>query len=656
MIRRLAPLALALAAALVACDDAPTCELAVGAHQDAIARVGCPGDFAAQATTKDDSVFARTETILVIIDREDGDALHFIDSTKYALHYQYASEHLNLAGKTAVGTLADFNILNYRRPNRRFILGKLVRYVDQQLLTYELAAGDTADVAMIVGAFERVRGAIFDGDELRYRAVSAEQERHLPELRARIPTIATDEVFRGQVYQPLNPGTAYGVLRFRKTAALDGVPLAPTDLVVLDRVPNDVAMVAGIITAEFQTPLAHVAVLAQTRGTPNMGLRDAWDDPRLRGFADQLVKLEVGPQEFTISAGDPAAAQAYWDSLRPSAPQLPQHDSLTLPLFDVTRTTVANVVTIGAKAANLGEMYTVGVGTGHALPLPDRPLAIPFAHYARHLAAAGVLPLIDAVIADYQAGALGQGELEQRLFAIRWQIYTAPVDPALLAQVTTLGRARWADTTKLRCRSSTNVEDLAEFTGAGLYTSAGVRLGDGDAALGNAIKTVWASVWNPQAFVEREFYRVDQREVRMGVLVHPAQEDELANGVALTLNQFSDLRPAFYINSQLGDVSVTNPTGDATPEQILYYTWYEEPEYEVITRSSLMPWAQDWPVADAILTDAELDELAGYLTDISTRIRVRYPGSAADVEWKLMPDRSILIKQARPFRQRTAPM
>ena len=96
----------------------------------------------------------------------------------------------------------------------------------------------------------------------------------------------------------------------------------------------------------------------------------------------------------------------------------------------------------------------------------------------------------------------------------------------------------------------------------------------------------------------------------MGVLVHPAQEDELANGVALTINQFSELRPAFYINSQLGEVSVTNPTGDATPEQILYYTWYEEPEYEVITRSSLMPWAPGWPAGEAILTDAELDELA----------------------------------------------
>lgn len=653
--RRVAALALAaLSLALVACDDPATCALAVGTRADSIDRIGCGGDFDTQATAKDDSVFARTKTVLVIVDREDGDALHFIDSVKYPLHYGFASEHLNLPGLTAVGTISEFNILNYRRPNRRFILGKLVRYVDQGLLTYELAAGDTADADLIVHAFERVRDALYDGDELRYRAVSAEQERHLPALRPRIPTIATDEVFRGQTYQPLNPGVAYGVLRFRQTAALDATPLAPTDLVVLDRVPNDVAMVAGIITAEFQTPLAHVAVLASTRGTPNMGLRDAWTDPRLRGFTDQLVRLEVGPQDFTIAAGDPVEAQAYWDSLRPSEPQIPRHDSSTLPMFDVTRSTVANVVQIGAKAANLGEMYTVGVGTGHELPLPDRPLAIPFAHYARHVVASGVQPLIDAVIVDYAAGALDARQLEERLFAIRWQLYTAPIDPSLLPSLLPLLRARWADTTDLRFRSSTNVEDLAEFTGAGLYTSVGASVDEGDLALANAIKTVWASVWNPQAFVEREFYRVDQHEVRMGILVHPSQEDELANGVALTINQFSDLRPAFYINSQLGDVSVTNPTGNATPEQILYYTWYEEPEYEVITRSSLMSWAENWPTDTSILTDDELDELAGYLTDISARIRVRYPGSVADVEWKLLPDRRILIKQARPFRERTA--
>src|SRR5204863_2060351 len=122
-----------------------------------------------------------------------------------------------------------------------------------------------------------------------------------------------------QIYQPLNPGVGYGTLRFRQTATLDGQPLSPTDLVVLDRVPNDLSMVAGIITAEFQTPLAHVGVLAKTRGTPNMALRDAWDNDRLRPFEGQLVRLEVTPQDFTVEIADPADAQAYWESLRPTA-------------------------------------------------------------------------------------------------------------------------------------------------------------------------------------------------------------------------------------------------------------------------------------------------------------------------------------------------
>ena len=121
-------------------------------------------------------------------------------------------------------------------------------------------------------------------------------------LADRIPTIRTDEVFRNQVYQPLNPGVGYGVLRFRETATLGAQPVSPTDLVVLDRVPNEVSMVAGIITAEFQTPLAHVGVLAKTRGTPNMALRSAWTDERLRplgavsaeirGYGETLTALE----------------------------------------------------------------------------------------------------------------------------------------------------------------------------------------------------------------------------------------------------------------------------------------------------------------------------------------------------------------------------
>jgi hypothetical protein len=143
----------------------------------------------------------------------------------------------------------------------------------------------------------------------------------------------------------------------------------------------------------------------------------------------------------------------------------------------------------------------------------------------------------------------------------------------------------------------------------------------------------------------------------MGVLVHPSFVDELANGVAVTINNFAQARPAFYINSQVGEVSVTNPTGQATPEQILYYTWYEEPEYEVITRSSLVAGLSGWPGGVSVLTEVELDTLADYLQAIHDHFRAATGGGqgfAMDVEFKLAPGREIVIKQARPLRQKTS--
>jgi hypothetical protein len=640
--------------ALASCSQREeTCELAAEQTAGSLARLGCYRDFEVLSSEKSDAVFSRTRSVNVIVDREDGDRIYFIDTDRWILHYEFASEHLDLPGKTPVGSLAEFNLLNYRRPNRRFLLGKTVHYVDQDLFTMELAAGDTADAALIIEGFTLVRAAHFAGDRLRYRPVSAGQEALLEELAAQIPVVRTDEVFTGQTYQALNPGVGYGTLRFRRLAELGSTPVLPTDFVVLDRVPNDISMVAGLITAEFQTPLAHVNVLAKTRGTPNMALRDAWTDEDLRAFEGTLVRIEVGLQDFTIAVASATEAQAYWDALRPGSLQVPVHDSTTTFMFNVSALGVADAVRIGNKAANLGELYRVRTSEGLPLLLPEAPLAIPFAHYASHLQASGVQADIDELLAKTAAGTLSPSEVEQRLFAIRWKIYRAPMDPGSLATVAGIAEARWGVDTKLRFRSSTNVEDLEDFTGAGLYTSAAARPSDGTAQLANAIKTVWASAWNHQAFVERDFYRVDHRQVRVAVLVHPGFA-ELANGVAITINEFSDVRPAFYINSQISDISVTNPAGHATPEQILYYTWYEEPEYEVISRSSLLGWMSNWPSTTAVLTDEELLALEKALRAIHARFAQLYPGpsSAVDVEWKLDAQRQIVIKQARPFRSR----
>ncbi len=651
--RNLAMLMCLIAAASSAgCGDPDeSCTVPPGVYPDWIRLVGCADDYALLWDERSDSVFAGTATINWIVDREDGDRVYFIDTKEFDLHYYFATAYLDKPGLTPVGTHPEFNILNYRRPNRRFLLGKLVHYLDQDLLTIEMSAGDTADADMIVGAYERVSDAIFDGDALVYRPVSAAQESLLPQIEPRIPVIHTEDVFNNQIYQPLNPGVGFGTLRFARVAELASQPVLPTELVVLDRVPNDISLVSGIVTQEFQTPLSHINILSTNRGTPNMGLRGAFDDASLRAMEGKLVRLEVTPQTFNVRDATPAEAQAYWDSLRPASALVPTFDLSVVAVQSIDAIGASATTTVGAKAANLGEMTNIAESIGVAVRLPETPFAVPFAHYGAHLERNGIRPLIASLLAD--AALLSPEQLRARLFDIRWRIFRAPLDPDLAITLDAEVRGRWGADRRVRFRSSTNVEDLEEFSGAGLYTSAGAAISDGPDALADAIKVVWASVWNEQAFVEREFYRVDQTRVYMGVLVHPAFVDELANGVAVTINNFARSRPAFYINSQVGEVSVTNPTGQATPEQILYYTWYEDPEYEVITRSSLVADLTGWPGGVSVLTEPELAELATYLQAIHDHFRAVLGGGqsfAMDVEFKLAPGRQIVIKQARPLR------
>lgn len=642
------------AVTLGGCSAEKQCTVPAGVEPDWIRTLGCEHDYELLWDDRADSVFARTRTINWLIDREDGDRVYFIDSVTFRLHYYFASAYLEIDGLTPVGTHQEFNLLSYRRPDRRFVLGKLITYVDRGLVTIEMSAGDTADADMIVDAYQRIAASIYNGGDLVYRPVSARHEDMLDDIRTRIPVIGTEEVFTGQSYQPLNQGVGYGTLRFRRLAELAGQPLSPTDIVVLDRVPNDISMVSGIITSEFQTPLSHINILAKNRGTPNMAVQGGFDDPDLRALEGELVRLDVSPQDFAVSAATPAEARAYWDSLRPSEPLVPVFDLGVRELQDIAGIGASASIAVGAKAANMGEMTRIGASGGATVTLPERPFAIPFARYHDHLEQNQLWPLIDALLAD--APALAPEALVARLFALRWAIYTAPMDTGFRAELLAELGARYGLTRQVRFRSSTNVEDLEEFSGAGLYTSAGASPAGGEKAIENAVKVVWASSWSYQAFVERDFYRVDHRQVRMGVLVHPAFEDELANGVAVTINDFAVSRPAYYINSQVGEVSVTNPTGQAIPEQILYYTWYEEPEYEIITRSSLLAGRTDWPAGKAVFTDSELDDLATQLGAIHQHFRSLYSGGqsfAMDIEFKLHEGRRVVIKQARPLEERS---
>ena len=189
------------------------------------------------------------------------------------------------------------------------------------------------------------------------------------------------------------------------------------------------------------------------------------------------------------------------------------------------------------------------------------------------------------------------------------------------------------------------------LAGAGLYESASAQPGDAARPVDVALKTVWASVWNVRAFEERDYAGIDHLQVAMAVLVTPSFPDEDANGVAITANiddPAAGGEDGFFINAQLGEASVVQPSPGVTADSLMYYHFHVGQPATYYTRSNLVP------PGTTVLTRTQLFELGQSLSAIRDGFDDVYqppPGHGflpIDVEWKL-DGGAIWIKQARPY-------
>ena len=201
--------------------------------------------------------------------------------------------------------------------------------------------------------------------------------------------------------------------------------------------------------------------------------------------------------------------------------------------------------------------------------------------------------------------------------------------------------------TPIRCRSSTNNEDLPGFSGAGLYDSKTHYPEEG--FLSKTVLEVFASLWNFRAFSERQFYRIDHMNAAMGVLVHPSYSDERVNGVAVSIDPLYQTSNTYYLNSQLGEDLVTNPDALSIPEEILLNVNQTGPDSYSLVRSSNL--VEDNKL---LMTVNQLDELHRYITTIHEKFRELYKISsdeefAIEIEYKITSGNKVAIKQARPW-------
>ncbi len=605
-----------------------------------VERIDGPETWQALAYRPEYQTSARTEVVKLLIDRQDGWRTYFVQSGRWELHYGFARRVLGFRrhGDPYRDHLL-FNVEQYRRPARRFILASLVRYLDADVWSFELAAGDTLDAENLARAFHHIRQRVFFGDALRFRPLSPRQERHARALRGSVPLVDLARLAAQVRYQPLVTGTAYGYLRVVR-GPLDVSALRPSDVVVSEHVPAELPPVSALVTARLQAPLAHVAILCRNRGTPDMALRDATEDTRILGLEGRLVKLVVGPQDFALEPASRAEAERAWRQRRPDRVVAPPLDTRESELREVCRLRVDDTPFAGAKAAQLGEVCALGVETPGGF-------VVPVAHYLQHLRAHGLDRALVSMLVDptFQTDA---GVRATRLAELRRRIEGASVDRRLLEGIRRRLRAspgRWI------LRSSTNAEDLPGFNGAGLYESVVVDADASEAEIGRAVARVWASVWLQRAFEERDWFRIEPTAVAMAVLVQPYVDEVVATGVALTANPFDEARPGFYVNLEPRGGSVTGAGDDELPEQVLIYTWSESPEFEVISRSSRTGGAP-------ILSEEDLGALAALLGRLHDGLVSRYGGqaNAADVEFLLtQAPRRFVVVQARPIEVRRTP-
>jgi pyruvate,water dikinase len=629
--------ALALASVAIACGDAPaTCETERLPFRS---ELHCEAELEAEAARPLDASLPGALTVKTIIDRAHDNSVTFQDTNAYAVHSKFAIEHL---GWPPGQPFLD----QYVSPGRRFLLGSITWYQEADVFAYELAPYDTATPEMIELAFKELAGATYFGKRLKFHPTSEEQLARAAQLPKSVPVITTDELFAGISYQPLNLGETYARVHVLNAADLQTTYVGPREIAVLDRVPNDISVVAGVVTQELQTPLSHVNVLAQQRGTPNMGLRDA--HAKLAAYDGKWVRLTVRAFDWEVAAVTAEEADAWWQLHRPPPAVIPEPDYSAKDIFDIDDVGVGDVPRVGGKAANYGALRDIGsaVRVRHAL-------AIPVVFYRDFLVANAFDTRIATMLAD-PAFKSDVATRKQMLAQLQTDIKAAPVPAAMLATI----EARLDHdfpATRLKFRSSTNAEDLMRYSGAGLYDSKAGQVGDPTDPVDAAIKVVWASVWNFRAFEEREYASIDHTHVAMAVLVAPSFGDELANGVAITANVFDPApggEDALFVNAQVGETSIVSPPPGVVADSLMYYFFHLGQPATYYTRSSLTG-------GTSVLARSELFDLGEQLAAIRDHFSSLYPTPPGygqlpmDVEWKLVDDgggvHHIYIKQARPY-------
>ncbi len=619
-----------------------TCQVAAqtsAAKPDAkyLSRLAARADFERLARTYYQGRFYALPHLMFVIDRANQNKVYYVNSQRYAFH----SEFVN-ANYLTLERGREFFRHNYLEATRRFVLGTIAYQTRLDKYTFEFWEGDLA-TAEIVRETQRALNASFFAP-LYFKPNSAKQEEAAAQLTG-LPKLLPNETNPPQDYLPLNQAQNAGVLRILDRLTDDTI-LDRNEIVVFREPPITLTPVSGVITTTFSTPLAHVNLLAKNWGVPNAYIKGAAET--FQPLAGKFVYFETRADGYTLR---PATVNETAERGR----QLAQRADLITPPADLEFRALtelkdqrrADAKRYGAKSANLGEvLHALNTGAVRDITVPPG-FTIPFYYYEQFLRAhkldVTILELLGNDRFNHDAA-----YRKERLAELRGKIQNSQLNDEFARAVLAKKRRLFGDK-GVFARSSTNSEDLPNFNGAGLYTSVpNVR---DDQALLAALKTVWASLWNYEAYEARESFGINHAGVYPAVLIQEGINAEAA-GVLITTNPFDRAdRGAVYVNAKRG-LGIRVVEGRRVPEQLLYVP--KTNAVRVLTRSgddTLLTFDERGGVREvkieterAVLTDAVVRRLARAALQIQRVFR----GVPQDIEW-ITIGTQIYVVQSRPY-------
>jgi hypothetical protein len=606
----------------------------------------------------------------------------FQDSSKYPFHFDFAMKRVPVFQDADPIT---FDRLTLWKDGQRAVLGALVLAPDPGVQEFgiQFAGNEAFAVEDVADWFDLVRQSIVaPPDSEAFYFPSFEQSFSAVENEGFFAArgIALSSAARwASTDQCYSQGWAFGRLVVLDAGSIEGAysdgRLTHNDILVTDAVPAEIPPVAGLITLSPATPNSHVAILSKSFRIPFAFLARKEDRARVQSWAGQEIIFLA-----SANGGQCSVSTFNVEGKLTSAQRTRLLEAVEPPVLTISPMQWAGVLTMPVEALTPEDIRFVGGKSANfgflrrAIPAasPDPAVALTFDLWIEFMQQ--TLPTgkslghtISEKLSRYSFPP-NIASMRSDLAEIRGLIRTESVfDEEQTAAVLAALEPFSADR-KIRFRSSTNVEDSDQFVGAGLYDSYSGCLADdtdGDDAgpshcdadrsnergVFRAIRKVYASFYNDNAFLERLRHGVDESTVGMGVLVHHSFPDsiELANGVG-TMRVTRDgegVRLEGELVSQAGAASVANPDSNALPEvvSVLKPSALANPSFSFQQRSSLVPLG-----GSVLEQNSEYLELTMLLKDASEAFLAAAPQRdevLLDFEYKKVAPDDLVVKQIR---------